>query len=294
MTETAPPDVSVIGLIIREFARLPVAEQARVKAQLEALTAIAIEPLNPADRAVVEAPGGLVVVVLGSAEKALEIAERAQAGAADLPVCIGVNHGPVRIGADQSSARSLVGDGIVGAMTLAGLATRGRFVVSRSFREALAAAAPHSAADFGSVGVATDATVRTHELYMFDPAVRTQRHRRLVMAGAAAGLAAIAAGVGIRMALSSSKRLAVVTFHIVPQGEVLIDGEPRGKTPPLTRIELPPGPHKIEVRAPGFAPLRLDINLKPGEEMKVAHEFTRQRGKAGKLMDDVRKRLGIE
>lgn len=294
MTQTAPPDVSVIGLIIRDFARLPVADQARMKAQLEALTAIAIEPLSAADRTIVEAPGGLVAVVLGSAEKALEVAERAQAGAADLPVCIGVNYGPVRVGADQSGGQTLVGDGIVGAITLAGLATRGRFFVSRSFREALASAAPHRAADFGSLGVATDETVRTHELYVFDPAVRAQRQRRLVIVGAAAGLAAIVAGVGVRVALSSSKRLAVVTFQIVPQGEVLIDGEPRGKTPPLTRIEVHPGPHTIEVRSAGFAPVRLDINLKPGEEIKVTHEFTKQRGRAGKFMDDVRKRLGIE
>lgn len=296
MTETAAAEASVIGLVIREFARQPVAEQAKCKAQLEALAAIAIEPLRAADRVVLESPAGLVVALLDAPEQALEVAERAQAGAADLPLCIGVNHGPVKLGADPGGGETLIGDGIVGAVTLANLATRGRFLVSRSFHEALAACAPHRASELRPVGVVTDDNVRTHELFTLDPAARSLRKRRLTIIAAMGGVGAVGAGLAVRMGLSSAKRPAIVAFQIAPQGEIFIDGELKGRSPPLTRLEISPGAHTIEVRSAGFAPLRLDINLKPAEEVKVTHEFTkkgRPPSKGERFIEDLRKRLGI-
>ncbi|MGQ0569530.1 MAG: PEGA domain-containing protein [Armatimonadota bacterium] len=295
-------DASVIGLTIREFARRPVADQARLKAQLEALAAIAIEPLGAADRVVLESPAGLVVTVLSGAQEALQVAERAQAGGADLHLCIGVNYGPVKLGADPGGDQTLIGDGIVGAVTLANLATRGRFLISRSFHEALAAFAPHRASEFGSVGVATDDNVRTHELFTLNPAARTARQRRLIMIGALAVVAAVGAGVSVRVARSSAKRPAIIGLQITPQGDIFVDGELKGRSPPLARLEVSPGAHTIEVRSAGYPPLRLDINLKPAEEIRVTHEFatgkktekrTRPAGKAEKFIDDVRKRLGL-
>lgn len=290
----AAADASVIGLTIREFARQPVADQARLKAQLEALAAIAIEPLNAADRVVLESPAGLVVTVLGRPQEALQVAERAQAGGADLQLCIGVNYGPVKLGADPGGGQTLIGDGIVGAVTLANLATRGRFLASRSFHEALATFAPHRAAEFGSVGVVTDDNVRTHELFTLNPAARTARKRRLVMFGALGVLAAVGAGVAVRVARSGARRPAVIGFQITPQGDIFVDGELKGRSPPLTRLEVSPGAHTIEVRSAGFPPLRLDINLKPAEEIRVTHEFAAGRKtRPEKFIDDVRKRLGL-
>lgn len=294
-------DASVIGLTIREFARQPVADQARLKAQLEALAAIAIEPLNTADRVVLESPAGLVMAVIGRPQEALQVAERAQAGSADLPLCIGVNYGPVKLGADAGGGRTLMGDGIVGAATLANLATRGRFLVSRSFHEALATSAPHRAAEFGSVGVVTDDNVRTHELFTLDPAARSARQRRMMMIGGLAAFGIVSAGVAIRVA-RSSKRPAVIGLQITPPGDVLVDGELKGRSPPLMRLEVSPGAHKIEIRSAGYPALRLDVNLKPAEEIRLTHDFTtagrtekgtRPPGKARKFFDDVRKQLGV-
>lgn len=301
-TTVMAADASVIGLTIREFARQPVADQARLKAQLEALAAIAIEPLSAANRIVLESPAGLVVIVLGGPQEALQVAERSQAGGADLPLCIGVNYGPVKLAADPGGGQTLVGDGIVGAVTLANLATRGRFLISRSFHEALGAFAPHRASEFGSVGIVTDDNVRTHELFTLDPAARTVRQRRLIMIGALAVFTAVGGGVAVRVARSSAKRPAIIGFQITPRGNVFVDGELKGSSPPLTRLEVSPGAHTIEVRGAGYPPLRFDINLKPGEEMRVTHEFTtgrkaekgtRPAGKAEKFVDDVRKRLGL-
>ncbi len=296
-----PADVSVIGLTIREFARQPVADQARLKAQLEALAAIAIQSVGAADRVVLEAPEGLVVTVLGSPEDALQVAERAQAGAADLPLCIGVNHGPVKLGSDPGGGQSLIGDGIVGAVTLSNLATRGRLLISRSFREALAAFAPHRASDFSSVGVVTDDNVRTHELFTLDPAARVARKRRLMIIGALAVTVAVGAGVAARVMRSSAKRPAIIGFQIAPQGDIFVDGELKGTSPPLTRLEVPPGVHTIEVRSAGYPPLRLEMSLKPAEEIKVTHEFAakktekkaRKDSKGERFIDDVRRRLGL-
>lgn len=296
-----PADVSVIGLTIREFARQPVADQARLKAQLEALAAIAIQSVGAADRVVLEAPEGLVVTVLGSPEDALQVAERAQAGAADLPLCIGVNHGPVKLGSDPGGGHTLIGDGIVGAVTLSNLATRGRFLISRSFREALAAFAPHRAAEFSSVGVVTDDNVRTHELFTFDPAARVARKRRLIMIGALAVVAAVGAGVAVRVVRSDASRPAIIGFQIVPKGDIFVDGELKGSSPPLTRLEVSPGVHTIEVRSAGYPPLRLEMNLKPAEEIRVTHEFaTAKKTEKGRIdrkverfVDDWRRRLGL-
>lgn len=278
MTEgtLAVADASVLGLTIREFGRQPVTEQARLKAQLEALAAIAIQPLAAADRVVLEAPDGLVVTVLSSPEQALEVAERAQSGCADLPLCIGVNRGAVKLGADPSGGPTVIGDGVVGAVTLSHLATRGRFLVSRAFHEALSQRAPQRAAEFRSVGVVTDDNVRTHELFTIDSASRQARKRRLVMIGALGVIGAVGAGVAVRMVRMAARRPAVIALQITPRGEIFVDGELKGTTPPLTRLSVSPGSHTIEVRNAGYSPLRLDINLKPGEEIKVAHDFSRR------------------
>lgn len=301
-TTAVAADASVIGLTIREFARQPVADQTRLKAQLEALAAIAIQPLAAADRLVLEAPEGLVVTVLSGPEDALQVAERAQAGAADLPICIGVNSGPVKLASDPSGEQKLIGDGVAGAVTLSNLATRGRFLISRSFHEARATLAPQRASEFSSVGVVTDDNVRTHELFTFNPAARAARKRRLIIIGALAAAGAVGAGVAVRVVRSSAKRPAIIGLQIAPQGDIFVDGELKGRSPPLTRLEVSPGAHTIEVRSAGYPPLRLDINLKPAEEIRVTHEFatakktekrTRPAGKAEKFIDDVRKRLGL-
>lgn len=89
-----PVSASVILLRSHEFARKAVAEQARVKAQLEALVAFAAMPLAVGRWLVLEAPEGLAIVVLGGPEAAFDTARRALTAAADLPLAVGVNVGP--------------------------------------------------------------------------------------------------------------------------------------------------------------------------------------------------------
>src|SRR5262249_21431247 len=181
-----PMRASVVVLKVQDFTRRTVADQSRLKTKLEALVALAIQPLPAAERIVLETPDGVALVVLGAPQVALEAADSCQAGAADLPLCIGVNHGPVMPATDALRGPGLVGDGLAAGLTLANAATPGRLLASRSFREALGADAPGRAAELSSAGVFTDPNVRTHELFTFDRQAASTRRRRLIAWGTAA------------------------------------------------------------------------------------------------------------
>ncbi|MGH8621662.1 MAG: hypothetical protein ACRET3_05950, partial [Burkholderiales bacterium] len=175
-TADTPALASVVVLKLQEFARKPVADQVKLKARLESLVGSAIKPLPVAGRIVLDTSDGIAVVVPGRPRTALALAVRAQA-AADIPVCIGVNHGPVKAVSDALRGPGLVGDALASGSTLANAAAPGRLVASRSFREALKADSPARAADLRAAGTFTDANVRSHELFAFDR--RAARSRRL-------------------------------------------------------------------------------------------------------------------
>jgi hypothetical protein len=58
---------------------------------------------------------------------------------------------------------------------------------------------------------------------------------------------------------------------------VRVNGESKGRSPPLKRVEVSPGKHKIELRHPQNAPLTLEVELSPGEEFTVRHAFSTPR-----------------
>jgi hypothetical protein len=65
----------------------------------------------------------------------------------------------------------------------------------------------------------------------------------------------------------------VLRFHIVPWGEVHLDGRKVGAAPPLGRLSLPPGTHRIEVRNPGFASHAQVVEVRAGEELSIRYRF---------------------
>ncbi|HWY73685.1 MAG TPA: serine/threonine-protein kinase [Burkholderiaceae bacterium] len=64
-----------------------------------------------------------------------------------------------------------------------------------------------------------------------------------------------------------------VMLGIAPWGEIIVDGEPHGVSPPLTRLALAPGTHTIEVRNGGAPPFIERIDLQPGQAVEVRHRF---------------------
>jgi class 3 adenylate cyclase len=189
---------SVVFLKIQEFARRPVQEQARLRAQLEAVVAVTASELDPDDRVVLDASDGIALVVLGAPRAALKLAERAlTAAAAGLPLCAGVNHGAVRLLGGKKHD-GMIGDGIAVAASVAAFATQTRLLVSRAFRDALADAAPGAEAVLAAAGTFTDAGLRAHELFTPDPAAPARRRRRFRALAAASIIAFVGAGIGVR------------------------------------------------------------------------------------------------
>jgi eukaryotic-like serine/threonine-protein kinase len=64
-----------------------------------------------------------------------------------------------------------------------------------------------------------------------------------------------------------------VSLGITPWGEIVVDGDSHGVSPPLTHLTLPAGIHTIEVRNGAAPPFTSRIDLKPGESVDVKHRF---------------------
>jgi hypothetical protein len=60
---------------------------------------------------------------------------------------------------------------------------------------------------------------------------------------------------------------------VAPWGDVLVDGKKRGRTPPLLVIDVPAGPHTIEIRNATSPAHTARVEVKPGETVKIQHRF---------------------
>ena len=72
---------------------------------------------------------------------------------------------------------------------------------------------------------------------------------------------------------SSTADRANVNLSIKPWGEVYVDGKMVGVSPPLTKLQLSPGEHVIEVRNTTFPVNARLVNIKPGAKVSVKHKF---------------------
>ena len=273
-----PSLASVIFARITEFARRPVAEQARLRAQLEAALAVSLNEFPARNRIILDAPDGVAVVVLDDPAGALDIAQRCMlVTTAGVPVAMAINHGAVRPAPDDEGLQGLIGDAIGTAAAIAHFAGAGRLIVSRTFRDALASSSPHRAASLRPAGVFTDANVRTHEVLSPDPGVPGRRRKVLAAIGAIAmigfAIGAVVFREDIRQQVYAG-RPGMLAFDVYPEGDVLVDGVSRGKSPPLAELHLDPGRHVVEVRKKGFPPYRYEVELRPGRVTSIEMAFT--------------------
>jgi hypothetical protein len=65
----------------------------------------------------------------------------------------------------------------------------------------------------------------------------------------------------------------LVSLAIAPWGEVLVNGEPRGVSPPLTTLRLAPGSYSIEVRNGDAPPLKAQVEIRAGQTQTLRHRF---------------------
>src|SRR5262245_48611517 len=200
-TTAAAKLASVVFLKIQEFARRPAQEQARMRAQLDAVVAVTAAELAPAGWIALDAADGVAIAVLDDPAGALRLAQRVlSAAAAGLPLCVGINHGAVQVATGGRSGDGMIGDGIAVAASVAEFASSTRVLISRSFRDALAEASPRLDSGLQPAGVFTDAGLRTHELFYPDRQAAARRQRRFVAAGVAVAVLFVAGGIAARTA----------------------------------------------------------------------------------------------
>jgi hypothetical protein len=65
----------------------------------------------------------------------------------------------------------------------------------------------------------------------------------------------------------------ILRFSIKPWGLIMVDGEGKGVSPPLKRLVLPEGKHKIEVVNSGFPTYFTMIDVQKNRSLMVVHEF---------------------
>jgi hypothetical protein len=133
--------------------------------------------------------------------------------------------------------------------------------------------APDRGRYLSAAGTFTDKQDRSHELYFADAKAFTARRRRFFLLAALGSIGIVGLGLAGRVAIQARKP-AVIELDVLPQGEILIDGILKGKSPPLTRLQLAPGKHTIEVRNPRFKPLVAEVDVKAGEQLRFKHWFT--------------------
>jgi hypothetical protein len=215
---------SVVFLRIQDFARRPASEQARLRAQLEAVIAVTAAELDPAARIVLEASDGAALVLLGDAVGALRLAQRAlTASAAGLPLSAGLNHGSLQL-SGRKGAEAMTGDGIAVAASIADFAPASQLFASRSFRDALAEAAPGREVSLARAGSFKDAGLRDHEVFTLDEKAVRRRELRYTAAAMMLVIACVSGGFAARITAESDKPFATAVMNKYPAVRALMQG----------------------------------------------------------------------
>jgi hypothetical protein len=295
-TPPAPVAASVAFLRVARFDERSVVEQAALKTRLEQRVRLCLAAVPPEERIVLDAEDGVALVCFGEPVRALDLARELCDEPGEEAVQVGLNHGPLAVTGRDADAK-VFGDGVAAAAAAARFATPGRLFVTSGFAAALEATRPDRAAELAPAGEYTDARVRLHSLYTPDPERRAARRNRLAAYALAGMLGILVLGVAGREAIRRffPPRPATVFLEVKPRGFVTVDGISHGRTPPLERIELPPGRHRIRVTSERQPALEFSVDLGPGERMTVTHTFGKDapREAPGSFWRDMKRRLGF-
>jgi hypothetical protein len=197
--ENFPVQSSVVLLRIHDFARRPVAEQARLSAQLDTVLALLLPDMPERSRLVMAGNGSAAVAVLDNAPAALAFAERAlQAHVAGLGLCIGIDHGPVEVLSSKTS-EDIVGDGVATASVLAASATGAGLLVTQNFRTALAYMSPGAESALVPAVSLSDAGLRTYQTYSLDRMATRRRRRNFMIIAAVTASVLLAIAISLRL-----------------------------------------------------------------------------------------------
>ena len=65
----------------------------------------------------------------------------------------------------------------------------------------------------------------------------------------------------------------ILSLAIAPWGEVFVDGNSVGVSPPLNHIDLAPGKHSVEVRNSSFPAYTAQVDIEMGKKFVLRHQF---------------------
>ncbi|MBI2295731.1 MAG: adenylate/guanylate cyclase domain-containing protein [Betaproteobacteria bacterium] len=164
---------SVAFLDVVEYSRLPVAEQIKLKEQLNALLGEALRDVAANDRVILDTGDGAAISFVGDPEDALFVSMAlrdsmtAPRSGSPMPLRlrIGINLGPVKLVRDLNGQPNIIGDGINVAQRVMGFALPNQILVSRSYYEVVSCLSEAYARLFRYEGSRTDKHVREHEVY---------------------------------------------------------------------------------------------------------------------------------
>ena len=80
--------------------------------------------------------------------------------------------------------------------------------------------------------------------------------------------AAVLPTAAVQAAATGTLQLAVS-----PWGQIEVDGNPVGTTPPMTRLTLPEGTHHVTVRNEDFAPYSITVQVSADKPALIKHRF---------------------
>ena len=288
-----PTYAHVAAIRVPEFASRGVGEQAALKERLETLVRESLEGVTPADRVVLDADDGLAVVLFGDAAEALDWVGALAPAAARRRIQVGLNYGPLALTA-PGRAGSVFGDGVGAALTAAQFASSGQPLITEDFRRALQAVDPERAQELASAGNFTDARVRQHTFYWHDPQRGAVRRRRRMASRVGIVLVILLLGVvGRDIYKPMVSRPAIVKLDVRPRGEIYVDGSLRGRSPPLTHVDVLPGKHRFQVRLPGQAPYEVVMDLRAGQEATLTYTFpSRAPAQRNDFWNDLKRKFG--
>jgi serine/threonine protein kinase len=73
---------------------------------------------------------------------------------------------------------------------------------------------------------------------------------------------------------SQPRGTAKLNIAVSPQGEIYVDGEHYGTTPPITTLDLEPGMHRIEIRNGSRKPYLTYMTVEAGDQRRIRHDFS--------------------
>jgi hypothetical protein len=71
----------------------------------------------------------------------------------------------------------------------------------------------------------------------------------------------------------STEALSTVHFSIRPWGNIIVDGQIKGISPPLTRLQLSQGHHTISITNQSFDTVTKEITVTGSNDLVVSHRF---------------------